>query len=233
MTNSAPDDTTTPGLRLSGVELTFQDGDQIQYALDNIDVEVARGEVLAVVGPSGAGKSSLLAVAGGLLPPTSGTVEVGGRSLIGLSRRDITKFRRDHVGFVFQSGNLVPALTARDQLRLVATLGGDRSKMRNPDQLLEAVGLTHRARRRPATMSGGERQRVGIARALMSSPDVLLVDEPTAALDRKNSHDVVRLLAEETHQNGVATILVTHDHEILEHCDSVLEMTDGRLHAHV
>lgn len=231
MTNA--NDTTTPGLRLSGVQLTFQDGDQIQYALDNIDVEVARGEVLAVVGPSGAGKSSLLAVAGGLLPPTSGTVEVGGRSIAGLSRRELTKFRRDHVGFVFQSGNLVPALTARDQLRLVATLGGDRSKMRNPDQLLEAVGLTHRARRRPATMSGGERQRVGIARALMSSPDVLLVDEPTAALDRKNSHDVVRLLAEETHQNGVATILVTHDHEILEHCDRVLEMTDGSLHAHV
>lgn len=231
MTNA--NDTTTPGLRLSGVQLTFQDGDQIQYALDNIDVEVARGEVLAVVGPSGAGKSSLLAVAGGLLPPTSGTVEVGGRSIVGLSRRELTKFRRDHVGFVFQSGNLVPALTARDQLRLVATLGGDRSKMRNPDQLLEAVGLTHRARRRPATMSGGERQRVGIARALMSSPDVLLVDEPTAALDRKNSHDVVRLLAEETHQNGVATILVTHDHEILEHCDRVLEMVDGRLAAHV
>ena len=231
MTNA--NDTTTPGLRLSGVQLTFQDGDQIQYALDNIDVEVARGEVLAVVGPSGAGKSSLLAVAGGLLPPTSGTVEVGGRSIAGLSRRELTKFRRDHVGFVFQSGNLVPALTARDQLRLVATLGGDRSKMRNPDQLLEAVGLTHRARRRPATMSGGERQRVGIARALMSSPDVLLVDEPTAALDRKNSHDVVRLLAEETHQNGVATILVTHDHEILEHCDRVLEMVDGTLSPHV
>ena len=233
MTNSAPDDTTTPGLRLSGVELTFQDGDQTLYALDSIDLEVARGEVLAVVGPSGAGKSSLLAVAGGLLSPTAGTVEVGGRSLIGLSRRDITKFRRDHVGFVFQSGNLVPALTARDQLRLVATLGGDRSRMRDADELLEAVGLTHRARRRPATMSGGERQRVGIARALMSSPDLLLVDEPTAALDRKNSHDVVRLLAEETHQNGVATVLVTHDHEILEHCDRVLEMTDGRLHAHV
>ncbi|MDV8001781.1 ABC transporter ATP-binding protein [Rhodococcus sp. IEGM 1408] len=233
MTTSAPTHDTTPGLRLSGVDLTFKDGDQTLYALDCIDLEVARGEVLAVVGPSGAGKSSLLAVAGGLLPPTSGTVEVGGRDLSGLSRRDLTRFRRDHVGFVFQSGNLVPALTARDQLRLVGTLGGDRSRLRDPDQLLEAVGLTHRAGRRPSTLSGGERQRVGIARALMSSPDLLLVDEPTAALDRKNSHDVVRLLAEETHQNGVATVLVTHDHEILEHCDRVLEMTDGRLHAHV
>lgn len=234
MTTTAPhDDLTTPGLRLRGVELTFQDGDQTLYALDGIDVEVARGEVLAVVGPSGAGKSSLLAVAGGLLSPTTGTVEVGGRDITGLGRRDLTRFRRDHVGFVFQSGNLVPALTARDQLRLVGTLGGDRSRLRDPDQLLEAVGLTHRARRRPATMSGGERQRVGIARALMSSPDLLLVDEPTAALDRRNSHDVVRLLAEETHQHGVATVLVTHDHEILEHCDRVLEMVDGRLHAHV
>ncbi|MBB1033184.1 ABC transporter ATP-binding protein [Dietzia sp. CQ4] len=226
-------DASAPGLRLSGVELTFRDGDQTVYALAGIDVEVARGEVLAVVGPSGAGKSSLLAVAGGLLSPTSGTVEVGGRDITGLGRRDLTRFRRDHVGFVFQSGNLVPALTARDQLRLVGTLGGDRSRRRDPDHLLEAVGLTHRARRRPATMSGGERQRVGIARALMSSPDLLLVDEPTAALDRRTSHDVVRLLAEETHQNGVATVLVTHDHEILEHCDRVLEMVDGRLHAHV
>ena len=232
MTTTAHTDT-TPGLRMSGVELAFRDGDEKLYALAGIDLEVARGEVLAVVGPSGAGKSSLLAVAGGLATPTAGTVEVGGRDITGLGRRELTRFRRDHVGFVFQSGNLVPALTARDQLRLVGTLGGDRSRLRNPDQLLEAVGLTHRARRRPATMSGGERQRVGIARALMSSPDLLLVDEPTAALDRKNSHDVVRLLAEETHEHGVATVLVTHDHEILEHCDRVLEMTDGRLHAHV
>jgi len=238
MTSSAPSTRTagtadTPGLRLSGVDLAFQDGDQTLYALSGVDLEVARGAILAVVGPSGAGKSSLLAVAGGLIPPTSGSVQVGGREIIGLSRRELTRFRRDHVGFMFQSGNLVPALTARDQLRLVGALGGDRSRLRDPDQLLEAVGLTHRARRRPATMSGGERQRVGVARALMASPDLLLVDEPTAALDRKNSHDVVKLLAEETHQNSVATVLVTHDHEILEHCDRVLEMVDGTLRPHV
>lgn len=221
------------GLVLTDVNLTFQDGDQTLHALDDINLQVARGEVLAVVGPSGAGKSSLLAVAGGLLAPTSGSVEVGGREITGLGRRELTRFRRDHVGFVFQSGNLVPALTALDQLRLVGKIGGDRDRLRDPRELLESVGLTHRADRRPATMSGGERQRVGIARALMSSPDLLLVDEPTAALDRKNSHDVVRLLAAETHENGVATVLVTHDHEILEHCDRVLEMIDGRLQPHV
>lgn len=228
MTASVPT-ATASGLSLDGVDLTFRDGDQTLHALDGVDLEVARGEILAVVGPSGAGKSSLLAVSGGLLAPTSGSVRVGGRDITGLGRRELTRFRRDHVGFVFQSGNLVPALTARDQLRLVGHLGGDRSRLRDPDALLDAVGLSHRARRRPATLSGGERQRVGIARALMARPDLLLVDEPTAALDRRNSHDVVRLLAEETHEHGVATVLVTHDHEILEHCDRVLEMVDGGL----
>ncbi|WP_299020846.1 ABC transporter ATP-binding protein [uncultured Dietzia sp.] len=229
----SPDSATTPGLRLRGVDLTFQDGDQTLRALDGIDLEVARGEVLAVVGPSGAGKSSLLAVAGGLATPTAGRGRGGGRGNTGGGRRGLTRLPRGHRGGGFQSGNLVPALTALDQLRLVGTLGGDRSRLRDPDRLLESVGLSHRARRRPATLSGGERQRVGIARALMSSPDLLLIDEPTAALDRKNSHDVVRLLADETHENGVATVLVTHDHEILEHCDRVLEMVDGRLEVHV
>ena len=226
MTNA--NDTTTPGLRLSGVQLTFQDGDQIQYALDNIDVEVARGEVLAVVGPSGAGKSSLLAVAGGLLPPTSGTVEVGGRSIVGLSRRELTKFRRDHVGFVFQSGNLPSSLKARDQLELAARLLGHRGRKSN-DELLEAVGMGHRANHRPGQLSGGERQRIGIARALVGGPDVLLVDEPTAALDTRRSQEIVALLAEESRNEGVATVMVTHDLGVLGHCDRVLEMADGKL----
>src|SRR5690606_8365197 len=144
MTTTAHTDATA-GLRLSGVELAFEDGDETLYALAGIDLEVARGEVLAVVRPSGPGKASLLAVAGGLAPPTAGAVEVGARRITGRGRRALTRFRRDHVGFGFQSGNLVPALTARDQLRLVGTLGGDRSRLRDPDQLLEAVGLTHRA----------------------------------------------------------------------------------------
>ncbi len=218
------------GLALTDVTLTFGDGDQQVAALDHVDLAVAPGELVAIVGPSGAGKSSLLAVAGGLTRPTSGSVAVDDVELTGLSARALARFRRDHVGFVFQSGNLLPALTAIDQLRLVEKITGRRGPT-TPEQLLDAVGMTPHAGRRPGRLSGGERQRVGIARALMAAPSVLLVDEPTAALDRRRSHEIVELLARETHEFSVATVMVTHDHDVLEHADRVLEMVDGRLGA--
>ena len=222
--------TTRTGLALSDVVLTFGDGDTQVNALDHVDLTVAPGEIVAVVGPSGAGKSSLLAVAGGLTSPTSGSVVVGGADLTSMSKAALARYRRDHVGFVFQSGNLVPALTAIDQLRLVEKITGRRAAT-PPEQLLTSVGMSEHARRRPERLSGGERQRVGIARALVASPSVLLVDEPTAALDRRRSHEIVELLARQTHEFGVATVMVTHDHDVLEHCDRVLEMVDGRLRA--
>ncbi|KSZ58295.1 ABC transporter ATP-binding protein [Rhodococcus pyridinivorans KG-16] len=222
--------TTTTGLNLADVCLSFGDGDSTVHALDHVDLDVTRGELVAIVGPSGAGKSSLLAVAGGLSRPTSGTVKVDGIDLTGLDRKATTKLRRERIGFVFQSGNLLPALTARDQLLLVEKITGRPG--RNTTELLASVGMEHRADRRPGQLSGGERQRVGIARALMAEPSLLLVDEPTAALDRTRSHEVVELLARETHTSGVATIMVTHDHEVLRHCDRVLEMVDGRLRPH-
>ncbi|MCB8911460.1 ABC transporter ATP-binding protein [Rhodococcus rhodochrous] len=222
--------TTTTGLSLADVCLSFGDGDSTVHALDHVDLDVAPGELVAIVGPSGAGKSSLLAVAGGLSRPTSGAVKVDGIELTELDRKATTKLRRERIGFVFQSGNLLPALTARDQLLLVEKITGRPG--RNPAELLASVGMEHRADRRPGQLSGGERQRVGIARALMAEPSLLLVDEPTAALDRKRSHEVVELLALETHTSGVATIMVTHDHEVLRHCDRVLEMVDGRLRPH-
>jgi putative ABC transport system ATP-binding protein len=216
------------GLHLSGVTLTFGDGDHQVAALDGVDLAVSPGELVAIVGPSGAGKSSLLAVAGGLTQPTTGSVVVEGIELTELSSRALATFRRDHVGFVFQSGNLVPALTAIDQLRLVEKITGRRAAT-SPAALLEAVGMAAHADRRPGRLSGGERQRVGIARALVASPSVLLVDEPTAALDRRRSHEIVQLLARQTHEFSVATVMVTHDHDVLEHCDRVLEMVDGKL----
>lgn len=221
---------TTTGLDLADVCLSFGDGDSTVHALDHVDLDVAPGELVAIVGPSGAGKSSLLAVAGGLSRPTSGTVKVDGIDLTELDRKATTKLRRERIGFVFQSGNLLPALTARDQLLLIEKITGRHG--RNPTELLASVGMEHRADRRPGQLSGGERQRVGIARALMAEPSLLLVDEPTAALDRTRSHEVVELLARETHTSGVATIMVTHDHEVLRHCDRVLEMVDGRLRPH-
>jgi putative ABC transport system ATP-binding protein len=220
----------TDGLSLSGVTLELGDGDETVLALDEVDLTVEPGQFVAVVGPSGSGKSSLLAVAGALVHPTRGTVRVAGEDLGGLNARDRARVRRTSIGFVFQSGNLLPALSAADQLRLPLRFNrAARRAARDPRALLAEVGMETKADRRPHQLSGGERQRVGIARALVTSPRVLLVDEPTAALDRQRSRDVADLLARETRQHAVATVMVTHDHDILGACDAVYEMADGRL----
>lgn len=217
-----------PALVLTDVCKSYGDGDSTVIALDHVDLTVAKGELVAIVGPSGSGKSSLLAIAGALTRPDSGEVIVGGEALAGLKDGQLTRVRRDHIGFVFQSGNLPTALTSRQQLVLAAKIRGRQGRL-DPAGLLAAVGMTHREGSRPSGLSGGERQRVGIARALVGDPDLLLVDEPTAALDRVKSQEIVQLLAHETHTHGVGTVLVTHDHDILHHCDRVYEMVDGRL----
>ena len=223
------DTTTRTGLRLAGVSLTLGDGDDTIKALDAVSLTVAPGELVGVVGPSGAGKSSLLAVAGGLTLPDEGTVTIDGNDLVAMKPAARTAYRREHIGFVFQSGNLIPALTAIDQLRLIHHLNGRRAKVRDAEQLLAEVGMAGKAHRRPHQLSGGERQRVGIARALIGGPSLILADEPTAALDRARSHEVVELLARETERAGVATVMVTHDTDVLQHCDRVVEMVDGKL----
>lgn len=223
------------GLHLRDVTLEMGDGSEQIRALDRVSLSVAAGEFVAVIGPSGAGKSSLLAVAGALAVPTSGSVEVLGQDLSTLRDRRaqsrLAQFRRRNLGFVFQSGNLVPALTAADQLRLVHRIAHRRGRSRtfDPAPLLEAVDMSHRANHRPGQLSGGERQRVGIARALVNEPGLLLVDEPTAALDRRRSQDIVALLARQCHERGIAGVMVTHDHDVLNHCDRVVEMVDGSL----
>jgi|SRR5690554_364495 len=218
---------TTPALEIRDVTLELGDGDARIRALDNVSLTVSPGELVAIVGPSGSGKSSLLAIAGALSRADSGSVHVHGTDLGALRSNAAARFRLATIGFVFQSGNLIPALTAADQLRLAGRLAGNRQV--DPLPLLESVGMAHRANNRPGQLSGGERQRVGIARALVNSPSLLLVDEPTAALDRKRSHEVVALLAEQAHRSNVAVVMVTHDHDVLEHCDRVLEMIDGQL----
>ncbi|MDY5840477.1 MAG: ABC transporter ATP-binding protein [Corynebacterium camporealensis] len=219
-----------PALHLEDVNVNFGDGDSTVRALDNVNLRVEPGEFVAIVGPSGSGKSTLLAVAGALTTPQSGNVTLGGEDLTRMNDKELARVRRKHIGFVFQSGNLPSSLKARDQLELAARLLGQRGRKSN-DELLEAVGMSHRANHRPGKLSGGERQRIGIARALVSGPDVLLVDEPTAALDSNRSQEIVKLLAKESHEEGVATVMVTHDMAILEHCDRVLQMEDGKLTA--
>lgn len=215
-------------LSISHTMLEMGDGDGKVLALNDVSLEVPAGEFLAIVGPSGSGKSSLLAVAGALATADSGTVMVNGHDLSTMSQGKRAAFRLANIGFVFQSGNLIPALTAADQLRLVNKLvGGPRTF--DPLPLLDSVGMKHRAGHRPGHLSGGEKQRVGIARALVTGAKLLLVDEPTASLDRARSHEVVDLLARESHEHGVATIMVTHDHDVLDSCDRVMEMVDGQL----
>ena len=218
---------TTPALLLDDVVLQLGDGDGRVTALDHVSLSVDPGELVAIVGPSGSGKSSLLAVSGALTRPDSGRVNVGGHDVGSMRSSRAARFRLEHLGFVFQSDNLIPSLNSADQLRLVGKLAG----VKNVDTaaLLAAVDMSHRAKHRPGQLSGGERQRVGIARALVLNPELLLVDEPTAALDRVRSHDVVELLARRAHETGTAVVMVTHDREVLEHADRVLEMVDGRL----
>jgi len=219
-------------LRVEAVSLVLGDGDQQVRALDNVTLKVAPGELLAVVGPSGSGKSSLLAVCGGLRSPTSGRIHVGDTEITALNREGLTRVRRDSIGFVFQQSNLLPSLTVLDQLLLTVHLRGKTPGTADRDRamvLLQQVGMESRSKRRPAELSGGERQRAGIARALMSSPSLLLVDEPTSMLDQARGQQIVSLLRGQCHEHQVAALMVTHDPDMLMYVDRAVHIADGRL----
>jgi putative ABC transport system ATP-binding protein len=222
--------TPRPALQLDAVTKTYGTGEQLVTALDAVDLTVAADEVLVLVGPSGSGKTTLLTVAGALLRPTSGEVRVGGEPIAGLDDRRLAEFRRDRVGFVFQSVNLVPFLTARENLLAVRGLGGrrvDRDAKARADQLLSELGLADRAGNLPAQLSGGQRQRVAIGRALMNEPALVLVDEPTSALDSHLGEQVMQLLRREVKDRGVAAVIVTHDDRVLAYGDRTVRIEDG------
>lgn len=225
--------TVTDALTLEGVRKVYPMADQEVVALEAIDLSVRADEIVALVGPSGSGKTTLCTIAGGILSATEGSVRVGGQDITGYSARQLTEFRRTAVGFVFQSVNLVPFLTARENLVAVSELGpgglSRRDAKKRADQLLEELGLADRASNLPSQLSGGQKQRVAIGRALMNSPELVLFDEPTSALDSKIGDQVVSLIRDEMKQRGTSAIIVTHDERITHYADRTVRIEDGRI----
>jgi putative ABC transport system ATP-binding protein len=218
-------------LTMEGVRKVYEVGGEEVVALAGADVTVGADEIVALVGPSGSGKTTLCSIAGGLLTPSEGTVVVGGEDISHYGPRQLTEFRRSSVGFVFQTVNLIPFLTCRENLLVVDEIGprtGAPARAR-ADQLLEELGLADRARNLPAQLSGGQRQRVAIGRALMNEPGLVLFDEPTSALDTELGAQVVRLIRDEMKSRGTAAIIVTHDDRITQYADRVVRIVDGRI----
>jgi putative ABC transport system ATP-binding protein len=216
---------------LRNVSRTFRVGSQEVRAVDDIDLEIDRAQFVAIQGPSGSGKSTLLQLLGALDKPTKGSLSFDGRELTQLSQGDLTKVRSRDIGFIFQSFNLIPTLTAEENVELaMVPLGLNHGKRHTRGiDLLEQVGLSTRARHLPSKLSGGEQQRVAIARALANEPRVLLADEPTGNLDSQTADEVVAILRRLSSERDVTVILVTHADEVAQRASRRLRMRDGKL----
>lgn len=225
--------TDEPALRMRSVRKTYQLGDEEVVALDHVNLTVPRGEILCLLGPSGSGKTTLCSIAGGLLSATEGEVVVGGQDITDYNAKQLSRFRSETVGFVFQAVNLVPFLTARENLLVVDELGRRTGKAARSraDQLLQELSLSDRAKNLPSQLSGGQRQRVAIGRALMNEPQLVLFDEPTSALDSKLGVQVMELIQSEMRQRNTAAIIVTHDERITRYADRTVHIVDGQLDA--
>jgi putative ABC transport system ATP-binding protein len=218
-------------LQLENVRKVYRSGPDEIIAVDRASLLLGDTEILALVGPSGSGKTTLLSIAGGLLSPSEGRVVVAGDDISGYDPRRLTKFRRESVGFVFQSVNLVPFLTARENLLVVAEFGRrDKKKSAaRADQLLGELGLDKRKSNLPEQLSGGERQRVAVGRAFMNEPNLVLIDEPTSALDTTLGEQVMELIVAEVRARNTAAVIVTHDSRMTRYADRTLTITDGVL----
>ncbi len=222
-------------LRMRGVTKVYGAGDAAVTALDNVDFQAQAGEVVVIMGPSGAGKTTVLTIAGGLLRPTAGTIEIAGTDTTLLREKDLPAIRRKRVGFIFQSFNLLEALTAMENVRLV--MSGETTTARigtsRAHELLRMLGLGHRMKSLPKQLSGGEKQRVAIARALANNPDLILADEPTANLDSERGREVMHLLRQIAIELDKAVVIVSHDHRIREVAHRVVWLEDGRFRSDV
>jgi putative ABC transport system ATP-binding protein len=218
--------------RLTDVHKTYQVGEVEVPALRGIDVEIEEGEFVSFAGPSGSGKTTLLNLLGALDVPTRGTVEVGGRATAGLSPATLADFRNRHLGFVFQTFNLIPVLTALENVEFPLQLLGVKEaseRRRRVEALLEEVGLAGLGDRRPTELSGGQQQRVAVARALIKEPTLVLADEPTANLDSGTALEIITLMKEMNARRGTTFVFSTHDRLVMEHARRLVRLRDGRI----
>lgn len=214
-----------------GVTRVYKLGDESVYALDGVDLDIYKGEYLAIMGPSGSGKSTLFNMIGALDKPTSGEIDVGGVSLPSLTPSKLSYFRSAHIGYVFQNYNLIQSLTALENVKLPITFLGkdDETATRQATEVLEYVGLGHRLTHRPLELSGGQQQRVAIARALANNPTILLADEPTANLDSKTGAQCIEIFKNLVDERGVTVVSATHDHKMLQKSDRIIWIKAGQV----
>lgn len=214
------------------VSRTYGSGDLSVTALRDVSLSIERGTFTAVVGPSGSGKSTLVHCLAGLDSPDprpETVIQVGGQDITRMNDKSLTEFRREHVGFVFQAFNLVPVLTAQQNIELPLTLAGKKLDPARLNSVAEALGITDRLGHRPDELSGGQQQRVAIARALITDPDVIIADEPTGALDTETTAQVLGLLADTVHNQGHTVVVVTHDSRVADYADRTVRVQDGRI----
>jgi putative ABC transport system ATP-binding protein len=224
---AAPASTTT-AVRAADVTKIYGEGEAAVKALDNVSLDVGSGEFVAVMGPSGSGKSTLMHVLAGLDRPTEGTVYIDGADVTRMKDKELTLLRRRRVGFIFQAFNLIPQLTAEENIVLPLTLARERANG-NLEALLDQVGLADRRKHKPAELSGGQQQRVAVARALITEPAVVFADEPTGNLDSKASDDILGLLRSASSERGQTTVMVTHDAHAASFADRVVFLADGQI----
>ena len=218
-------------IKTSGLYKIYNEDTIPVYALNDVSIEIERGSCIAVVGPSGSGKTTLLNIIGGLDQPTRGSVVIDGKELSGMRENELINFRRDHIGFVFQSYNLIPVLSARENAEFVMLLQGKSKEERNErvNFLLEAVGIADKAKNRPGELSGGQQQRVAVARALAPKPSFVLADEPTANLDSKSASVLLDMMEELNKEENITFVFSTHDSRVMERARRIITLVDGRV----